>query len=154
TIVPAPVFDVDDVLATVERERISMLPGAPTVYLSILNHPDRDRYDLSSLRLAVTGGAAVPVELITRMRSELTFRTIIPGDGLTETAGTSTMCRAGDDPDTIATTCGRAIPDVEVRVVDSAGSDVAPGDKGEVLIRGYNVTPGYFEDPAATAEAI
>src|SRR5688572_17705291 len=143
TMVPLAVFDVDQALELVAREHISMLPGAPTLYHSILNHPARDEYDLSSLRLAVTGAAAVPVELVKRMREELTFRTIITAYGMTE-AVVITACRPDDDPETISTTSGRAIGGVEVRLADT----------GEILVRGYNVMRGYFEDPEATAAAI
>ena len=111
TIVPEPVFDVDRVLAKVAAERISMLPGPPTLYQSILDHPDRSAYDLSSLRLAVTGAAAVPVELILRMRTELTFSTVLTAYGLTEATGVVTMCRQTDAPEIISHSSGRAIPE-------------------------------------------
>ncbi|HXQ60420.1 MAG TPA: FadD3 family acyl-CoA ligase [Acidimicrobiales bacterium] len=153
-IVPEPVFDVDKVLATVDREHITVVPGPPTLYQSILDHPRRAAYDLSSLRLAVTGAAVVPVELVERMRSELSFSTVLTAYGLTESTGTVTMCRQGDDPQTIAETSGRAIPGLEVRVVDDGGSEVATGEPGEIVVRGYTVVSGYFEDPEATAEAI
>ncbi|HTT87472.1 MAG TPA: FadD3 family acyl-CoA ligase, partial [Acidimicrobiales bacterium] len=153
-IVPEPVFDVDAVLATVARERITVLPGPPTLYQSILDHPRRGDYDLSSLRLAVTGAAVVPVELILRMRDELTFSTVLTAYGLTESTGTVTMCRRGDAPDTIANTSGRAIPGLEVRVVDDAGAERPRGEPGEIVVRGYTVVSGYFEDLEATAEAI
>jgi acyl-CoA synthetase (AMP-forming)/AMP-acid ligase II len=106
------------------------------------------------LRLVVTGAAVVPVVLIERMRDELTIETILTAYGLTEATGTVTMCRQGDDPVTIATTSGRAIPDTEVRIVDSAGKALPAGEPGEVVVRGYNVMKGYFEDADATAEAI
>ncbi|HEU5033864.1 MAG TPA: FadD3 family acyl-CoA ligase [Mycobacteriales bacterium] len=154
TIVPQPVFDVPATLELIARERISVLPGPPTLYQSILDHPDRHRFDLSSLRLAVTGAAIVPVALIERMRAELTFHTVLTAYGLTEATGTVTMCRRGDDPVTIATTSGRAIPDTEVRVVSTDNEPVPPGEAGEVVVRGYNVMRGYFEDPEATALAI
>jgi acyl-CoA synthetase (AMP-forming)/AMP-acid ligase II len=154
TIVPEPVFDVDAVLARVAQERISVLPGPPTLLLSILNHRRRDEYDLSSLRLTVTGAAPVPVEMIRRMREELTFRTIITGYGLTESTGTIAMCRADDDPETVSATSGRAIHDVEVRVVDDDGVEVPRGTPGEIVCRGYNVMQGYLDDPEATAETI
>jgi acyl-CoA synthetase (AMP-forming)/AMP-acid ligase II len=154
TVLPQQVFDVPDVLRRVAEERISMLPGPPTLYQSILAHPDRERFDLSSLRLAVTGAAAIPVELIHRMRDELGFETIITGYGLTETCGVVSMCRYDDDPETIATTSGRAIPDVEVRCVDADGKEVPRGQPGEVVVRGYNVMRGYFEDPEETAKTI
>ena len=154
TIVPEPVFDVDKVLATVAAERITVLPGPPTLYQSILDHPLRAAHDLSSLRLAVTGAAVVPVELVKRMRSELTFSTVLTAYGLTESTGTVTMCRQGDDPETIAETSGRAIPGLEVRVVDDKDVELARGEPGEIVVRGYTVVAGYFEDPEATAEAI
>jgi acyl-CoA synthetase (AMP-forming)/AMP-acid ligase II len=131
-----------------------MLPGPPTLYQTILNHPDRDRHDLSSLRLSVTGAAAIPVELILRMRKELTFETIITGYGLTESCGIATMCRYDDDPETIATTSGRAIPGVEVHVVDDRGHEVTRGEPGEVVVRGYNIMRGYLDDPEETAATI
>ena len=107
TIIPKPVFDVDDVLRTVARESVTVLPGPPTLYQSILDHPARDEFDLSTLRVAVTGAADIPVELIRRLREELPFRTIITGYGLTE-GGTLTGTGPDDDFATIATTVGRA----------------------------------------------
>ena len=154
TIIPHAVFDVPTVLAQVAKERVSMLPGPPTLFQSILNDPDRARYDLSSLRLAVTGAAAVPVEMIHRMREELTFKTIITGYGLTEATGTAAMCRHDDDPETIAQFSGRAIPDTELRIVDDGGQEVPRGQPGEVVTRGYHVMKGYLDDPEETARAI
>src|SRR5258705_3200460 len=120
----------------------------------MLDHPDLDQFDLSTLRLAVTGSAAVPVEMIRRMREELTFKTIVTGYGLTETTGIATMCRHDDDPETISKTAGRAIPGTEVQVVDNDGNALAPGEPGEVVVRGYNVMQGFVDDPEGTAEAI
>jgi acyl-CoA synthetase (AMP-forming)/AMP-acid ligase II len=154
TIVPQAVFDVPTTLDLVARERISVLPGPPTLYQSILDATDRASYDLSSLRLAVTGAAVVPVVLVERMRAELSFDTVLTAYGLTEATGTVTMCRREDDPTTIATTSGRAIPDTEVRVVDTGNAPLPAGQPGEVVVRGYNVMQGYFEDPGATAETI
>src|SRR5207247_849922 len=154
TIVPHAVFDVPSVLERVQAERISVLPGPPTLLSSILDFPDRSRFDLSTLRLTVTGAAAVPVELIKRLRSEMTFETIITGYGLTETTGTAAMCRHDDDPETIANWSGRAIPDTEVLVVDDDGKEVPRGEPGEVVVRGYNVMLGYFEEPEETAATI
>jgi acyl-CoA synthetase (AMP-forming)/AMP-acid ligase II len=154
TIVPQAVFDVPVVLDLIERERITVLPGPPTLYQSILDAPDRDSRDLSSLRLIVTGAALVPVVLIERLRDEMDVETVLTAYGLTEATGTATMCRRGDDPQTIATTSGRAIPDTEVQVVDAAGQVMSTGEAGEVVVRGYNVMAGYFEDPEATAQTI
>jgi acyl-CoA synthetase (AMP-forming)/AMP-acid ligase II len=154
TIVPEPAFDLDRVLEHIAAERITAFPGPPTVYLSILNHPNRDQYDLSSLRLAVTGAAAVPVEMIERMRKELTFETIVTAYGLTESTGTVTICRPDDDAETISHSSGRAIDGIEVKVVDPKGDEVPRGQPGEIVCRGYNVMVGYLDDPEATAEAI
>jgi len=154
TIIPEPVFDVQKVLSRIAAEKVSMLPGPPTLFLSILNDPARDTFDLSTLRVAVTGAAAIPVSMIERMRDELTFRTIITAYGLTEATGTVTMCRAEDDPATIALTSGRAIPDTEVRIVDEDNNEVPRGEAGEIVCRGYNVMLGYLDNPEATAETV
>ena len=154
TMLPEPVFDVDRVLVQIEAEKVSMLPGPPTLFLTILDSPDRARRDLSSLRVGVTGAAAIPVSMIERMRDDLGFATVITAYGLTEATGTVTMCRPEDDPETIALTSGRAIPDTEVRIVDEEGNEVPRGESGEIVCRGYNVMIGYLDDPAATAETI
>ena len=154
TNLPHPVFDVAQVMGRVVADRISMLPGPPAIFHSILNHPDLASFDMSTLRLCVTGAAAIPVELIERMRSELGFETIITGYGLTEASGIATMCRHDDDAQTIATTSGRAIPDVEVVIVNEDGKEVPRGEPGELVVRGYNVMKGYLDDPEQTAEAI
>jgi HIP---CoA ligase len=154
TIYPFPVFDVPSVMDLVARERITMLPGPPTVFQSILEHPDLASFDLSSLRLSVTGAAVVPVSVVRRMREELRFETVVTGYGLTETTGTVSMCRHDDPPEVIATTVGRPLPGVAVRVVDDDGNDVADGQAGELWVRGFNVMQGYFNDPVATAAAI
>jgi acyl-CoA synthetase (AMP-forming)/AMP-acid ligase II len=152
-VVPLPVFEVPAVLDLVSREKVSMLPGPPTLFQTILDHPDRSQYDLSSLRLCATGAAVIPVELVKRMRAEL-FETVITAYGLTEATGVVTMCRADDDAEVIATTSGRAIPDVEVRIVDDQNDEVPREEPGEIVCRGYNVMQGYFEEPEQTAEAI
>ncbi|WP_280398690.1 FadD3 family acyl-CoA ligase [Nocardia carnea] len=141
TMLPVPVFDVDRVLELVETERVTMLPGPPTLYHSLLEY-DGTR-DISSLRAAVTGAADIPVDLIRRIREELPFQSIMTGYGLTE-AGTATASRPGDTFEQIATTAGTACDGVELRIADD----------GEVLIRGYSVMQGYLDDPEGTAAAI
>jgi acyl-CoA synthetase (AMP-forming)/AMP-acid ligase II len=153
TIVPVPVFDVAAVLSLVQSERITVLPGAPTVYRSILDHPERGRFDLGTLRVAVTGAADVPVRLIEEMRAELPFRSILTGYGLTE-AGTCTGTRPGDHAETIATTAGRAMPGLEVVIAGADGHEIPRGETGELLVRGDSVMQGYLDDPKATAAAI
>jgi HIP---CoA ligase len=158
TVVPEPVFDAGAVLARIEAERITVLPGPPTLYQTLLGDPRRAGHDLSSLRLGVTGAAVVPVELVDSMRTELGFDTVLTAYGLTESCGTVTMCRRGDPPEVVAATSGRAIPGVEVRVVatDGHGNEVpvGSGEPGEILVRGYTVMSGYWGNEEATAEAI
>jgi len=153
TIISKAVLDVDDVLRTIEAESVRALPGPPTLYQSLLDHPGRDRFDLSSLRLAVTGAADIPPDLIRRLREELSFERVITGYGLTE-AGSVTSSAPGDDFTTIATTVGRVWPGLELRIADEAGIEQPPGTAGEVLVRGYSVMQGYLDDPDATAQAV
>ena len=147
TLYPLATFDLDETMRLIETERISVLPGAPTIYQSLLTAPGRAQRDLSSLRLAVTGAAVVPVVLIERMREELGIDQVVTAFGMTE-AVVATMCRPDDPADLVATTCGRAIPGMETRIAGEAG------EPGELLLRGDFVMLGYFDDPAATAEAI
>jgi len=154
TILPHAVFDVDAVLERISVDRISVMPGPPTLFQSLLAHPNLADYDISNLRMCTTGAAPTPVELIHRMREELGFESIINAYGLSETTGLVSLCRPEDDDETVATTCGRAIPDVEVRCVDADRKEVPRGEPGEVIVRGYNVMQGYFEDPEETAKTI
>jgi acyl-CoA synthetase (AMP-forming)/AMP-acid ligase II len=142
-LVPQAVFDAGQAMRLVAAERITVLPGAPTIYQMILDHPARGSFDLSSLRLAVTGAADVPVALIERMRRELTFETVLTAYGLTE-AVVATMCRPGDAPAVVSGTSGRAAAGFEVRI----------GPSEEILLRGPNLMLGYLDDPDATAAAI
>ena len=153
TMLPEPVFDVDRVLSRVAAERVTVLPGPPTLYQAILDHPDRAGHDLSSLRVAVTGAADIPVELIRRIHDELPFSEIVTGYGLTE-GGTACATCEDDDVEAVATTVGRPRPGFEVRVVDGAGADVGAGQAGEVLIRGDSVMVGYLDDPDETAKVL
>ncbi|MGD9753184.1 MAG: AMP-binding protein [Acidimicrobiia bacterium] len=154
TILPHAVFDATDVLGIIQRERITTMPGAPAIFQSLLNHPDLDRYDLSSLKRCVTGAATIPVEMVVQMRERLGMDTVITAFGMTETHGIVTICRPDDDPETIATTSGRAIPGMEVRVVDDDGNELPHGQAGELVVRGYTTMLGYLDDPEQTAATI
>ena len=149
TLVPQLTFDPEKAMRTVQEQRITVLPGPPTIYQTLLDHPARKNFDLSSLRFAVTGAATVPVVLIERMRDEFGFDIVLTAYGITEATGFGTMCRAEDDPVTVATTCGRPMAGFELRI---DAPDVAGA--GEVLLRGPNVMLGYLDDPQATAAAI
>jgi HIP---CoA ligase len=153
TIVPQLTFDIDRVVDQIERERVTILPGPPTIFSELLAHPERDKHDLSSLRLAVTGAAMVPVPLVERMQGELTFETILTAYGLTE-AVVVTMCLPGDDAQTICATSGCAAAGFEILIAGADGQEKEPGDDGEILLRGPNVMVGYLDDPQATRAAI
>ncbi len=154
TMAPLATFDVPTMMELIQRERLSALPGAPTIYQTMLNRPDRSDFDLSSLRLAVTGAAVIPVSLVEQMKDVLGFDTVVTAYGLTEACGFATICQHDDPAEIIATTSGRAMRDVEVLIFDEAGVEVPRGEPGEVVVRGYNVMQGYFEDPEQTANAI
>jgi acyl-CoA synthetase (AMP-forming)/AMP-acid ligase II len=141
--VPMAAYDVEAAMRLVQDERITVLPGAPTIYQLMLDHAARPSYDLSSLRFAVTGAAVVPVALVERMQAEMGFDIVLTAFGMTE-AVVVTMCRRTDPPALVARTCGRATAGFELRI----------GDQDELLLRGPNVMLGYLDDPEATREAI
>ncbi|GAA4888340.1 FadD3 family acyl-CoA ligase [Ferrimonas pelagia] len=154
TILPHPVFDAKAILDRIVRERIQILPGPPTLYQSILADPDLAQYDLSSLKVAITGAAAIPISMIQQMREILGFERVLTAYGLTEVCGFATICRSDDSAEIIATTSGRAMPGVEVQCVDRDGNEVPRGEAGEVVVRGPNVMQGYLNNPEATADTI
>jgi acyl-CoA synthetase (AMP-forming)/AMP-acid ligase II len=143
-LVPQVVYDAETAMRLIAEERITVLPGPPTLYQTLLDHPARHDHDLWSLRLAVTGAATVPAAFVERIRRELTFDTVLTAYGLTE-AVVVTMCRPGDDPETVAHTSGRATADFEIGIA---------ADSGEVLLRGPNVMVGYLDDAEATRAAV
>jgi len=153
TLVLQTVFDPARSIELVGHEKITVLPGPPTLYASLLDHPARSTADLSSLRLAVTGAAVVPVVLVERMRREL-FPDVVIAYGLTEACGTVTVGDPHADAQTMVRTVGRPIEGTEVVIAGRDGARLPPGESGEVLVRGYNVMRGYFADPEATAAAI
>jgi HIP---CoA ligase len=153
TMLPVITFDLDAVVDTIERDRVTIVPGPPTVFQTLLVYPGREQRDLSSLRLAVTGSAVVPVTLVERMQSELSFELVITAYGLSE-AVVVTMCRSGDEPATIAHTSGAPTAEFEVRIVGDEGELLPAGESGEIQLRGPNVMLGYLDDPAATRAAI
>jgi len=154
TVLPHAVFDAKAVLHRIARDRVSVLPGPPTLFVSLLNDPERASTDLSSLRATITGAAAIAPSLIERIRAELGFKLVLTGYGLTETCGVVSLCEGGDDAQTIALTSGKAVAGVEMRCVDPQNQPLAAGEAGEIVVRGYNVMQGYLDDPAATRETI
>ena len=154
TVYPVQTFDLDNVLSIIAQKRISFLPGAPTIFQSILGHPDRESFDLSSLRCAVTGAASVPVQLVKDMKHTLEFEQVYTAYGLTESTGVVSLCRPGDDFETIATTSGKPMDGIEVQIEKADGTLAFADEPGEIQVRGFNVMQGYLDDPDATAETI
>jgi acyl-CoA synthetase (AMP-forming)/AMP-acid ligase II len=154
TTFPCAVFDADDVLQTIGRERITHMPGPPTMFWALLDHPRRDEFDLTSLRHAITGAAFIPEVLIHRMREELRIDAILGSYGMTENHAMTSLTAPDDPPSIVATTVGRAVDGVELRLVDDGGVDVATGAQGEILVGGAYLMSGYYDDPAATQRAV
>ena len=153
-IFPLAVFKVEDVLRIIQKSKITVMPGAPTVFRSLLDYPGLSKYDISSLRVATTGATTIPVDLIGDMHFKLGINDVFSAYGLTESTGVVSLCKKGDDFETIATTCGRPLPGTEVKLVNDRGDIVQRGDSGEICVRGFNVMKGYLDMPQATAEVI
>ena len=151
---PQLTFDVDQVLAKIASEKITVMPGPPTLFQSLLAHPDIDQFDISTLTKATTGAATIPTSLIIAIRERLGISNIITAYGLSESCGLVSMCRPGDDADIIAHTSGRAIPNVELAIMGGAGELLAAGETGEIVVRGFNVMQCYLDNPEATADSI
>lgn len=151
---PQATFQLQETLRLITEDRATIIAGTPPIYQGVLDAPGRAELDLSSLRLAVTGGSVIPVSMVRRVQAELGFEMVLTAFGMTE-AVVVTMSRRGDSPELIAGSSGRAVGDFEVRTANpNSNAPLPPGSEGEVLLRGENVMLGYLDDPAATAEAI
>ena len=134
-----------------ERDRVNVFQGVPTMYGAMLHHPDRDRYDVSALRLCGSGGSAMPVELLHAFDDAFSCK-IMEGYGLSETSPVASFNHA--DRERKPGSIGTPIEGVEMKVVDDDGTEVPQGEVGEIVIRGHNVMKGYWDRPDATAETI
>ena len=153
TIYPVETFDASQLLELIQAERISVLPGVPTIFTSLLNHPDLAAYDTSSLRFAIAGAAAAPETLFRDMVEVLGFRRVAQAYGLTECV-VATLSRPGESLEHAKQTTGPAVAGTEIRIVDAGNRELPIGEDGEILLRGDNVMLGYFEDPEATRNAV
>lgn len=149
TIYPVEVFDTTRLLELIQSARITVLPGVPTIFTSMLDHPNLVDYDLSSLRFAIAGATAAPATLFHDMVNTLGFRTVAQAYGLTECI-VATLSRPGESLEHAAQTTGPGVAGIEIRVVDADGADTGLNEDGEILLRGDNVMLGYFEDEEAT----
>jgi acyl-CoA synthetase (AMP-forming)/AMP-acid ligase II len=153
-ILPVPAFDVPALVDLIDRQKATVLQGSPTIFLGLLDHPGVDRSRISSVRVAGPGSMGFSAENFARVRDELGIIQFAPGYALTESTAVGSRCYWFDDFETVSTTSGRPVPGIAMRVVDDRGRELPTGSEGEILVKGYNVMAGYFEDPAGTAEAI
>lgn len=154
TTYPMATFDLDETLRLIDQERISVLPGSPTIYQSIFNSSRLARTDTSSLRVVVTGATIVPVALVERLQSELSVDQIHQAFGQTECV-VATMTRRGDPDELVAASVGKAVEGLELRIADPETGEVrAPGEEGELQLRGDQVMLGYLDDEESTREAL
>ncbi|MGW0994383.1 FadD3 family acyl-CoA ligase [Streptomyces sp. NPDC002520] len=154
TMLPEQVFDLERILPLLAKERVSVLMATPTVFHGLLDHPRRAEYDLSGLRLAGAGGSGVDTRMIERLREEMGIADVFSAYGLTESTGVASVCPPDADARSVATTAGPALPGTEIRVAGADGAPLPPGERGEVLVRGYNVMRGYLDDPDATERTV
>ena len=152
---PVEAFDPRKVLATVQRERCTALYGVPTMFLAELEHPDFKTFDLTSLRTGVMAGALCPEPLMRRVMTDMHIPEITIAYGLTEASPGITMTPRTASVAERSQTVGIVLPDMEVKIIDPAtGGPRGPNEKGELCVRGYNVMKGYYNNPAATSQAI
>lgn len=155
TMVMVEVFDPLKVLASVHKERCTALYGVPTMFIAELNHPMFDMFDLSSLRTGIMAGAPCPIETMKQVMEKMYCKDIISVYGLTESSPGMTATRVTDSPEIRATTVGRSLPFVEVKVLDPETNKECPvGVQGEMCCKGYNIMKGYYKNPEATAAII
>jgi long-chain acyl-CoA synthetase len=146
-----PRFDPGQALEIIERDKVTVFQGVPTMFTAMLHHPERERYDVSSLRVCVSGGAAMPVEVMRGFEEAFDCK-VLEGYGLSETSPVASFNHP--DRERKPGTIGQPVEGVEMKVVDEDGQEVAEGEIGEIVIRGHNVMKGYWRKPDATEEAI
>ncbi len=151
---PGEAFDPEQTLQTVQDEQCTALHGVPTMFITELDHPNFGHFDLSSLRTGIMAGAPCPVEVMKRVISEMHMQDILIAYGQTELSPINNMTLPDDSLERRTETVGRAMPWVEIKIVDDAGHVVPVGQKGEICTRGYSVMQGYWNDPEKTAETI
>ncbi len=151
---PGEGFDAREVLETVAAERCTALHGVPTMFIAELDHPDFGKYDLTSLRTGIMAGAPCPIEVMKRVVTDMGMREVTIAYGMTETSPVSFQSTTDDPLERRVSTVGRIHPHVEVKIVDDQNRTVKPGQRGELLTRGYSVMRGYWDEPEKTRDAI
>jgi long-chain acyl-CoA synthetase len=146
-----PRFDPGKALEIVQRDRVSTFLGVPTMYAALLNHPDRDSFDASTLDLCVSGGAAMPVEIMRGFEKAFDAK-VLEGYGLSETTAIASFNRP--DRERKPGSIGQPVGDMEMKLVDDDGDEVPQGEVGEIVVRGPTVMTAYWNKPEATAETL
>ncbi|MBA4535978.1 AMP-binding protein [Bacillus aquiflavi] len=155
TILPVQEFSPEKVLQTVQDEKCTALHGVPTMFISELNHPNFEKYDLSSLRTGIMAGSNCPIEVMKGVIEKMGAKEITIAYGQTEASPVITQTRTDDPIELRVETVGRALPNVEVKVVEPGTNNIVPpGVQGELCTRGYHVMKGYYKNPESTKEAI
>lgn len=153
-IIPVKQFEPTELMQLVQDEKVSFLPVVPTVAQAMIEHPDRDRFDLSSLRMIATGAATIPVSQVEDLRNMVGGKTaVVTGYGLTETAGSVSCTRLDDPPEVVVKTVGRPLSNLDVRILDAEHRELPTGETGEIAVKGPQVMKGYYNNPEATAAA-
>ncbi|WP_456274947.1 AMP-binding protein [Bacillus sp. AK031] len=153
--VPVQEFNPLTVLQTIQDEKCTGLHGVPTMFIAELNHPDFDKYDLSSLRTGIMAGSNCPIEVMKGVIERMGADEITIAYGQTESSPVITQTRTDDPIELRVESVGRALPNVEVKIVQPGTNQELPhGQQGELCTRGYHVMKGYYNNPDATSEAI
>jgi fatty-acyl-CoA synthase len=153
--VPVEIFDPLKVLQTIEKEKCTAVHGVPTMFIAELEHPEFTKFDLSTLRTGIMAGSNCPIEVMKKVISQMNASQITIAYGQTESSPVITQTRTDDAIELRVSTVGRALPDVEVKIVDiETGETLPPGKQGELCTRGYLVMKGYYKMPDETAKAI
>ena len=155
TMVPIEIFDAGKVLQAVHKERCTVLQGVPTMFVRELNHPDFDKYDLSSLRTGIMAGAPCPVEVMKRVMEDMHAKEMTIAYGLTEASPVITMTKRDDPLEKRVETVGKPMPHIQVKIVEPGTlNELPPNTPGELIAKGYNIMKGYYKMPEATAKTI
>lgn len=155
TMVPVETFKAEQVLQTVEEERCTVMHGVPTMFIMLLEQLEKEKFDTSSLRTGIVAGAPCPPEVVKQLEEVMHMKEVIIAYGQTEASPCITSTRTHDPLELKMTTVGRALPGVEVRILDpKTGEEVPAGTEGEICARGYNIMKGYYKMPEATAAVI
>ena len=155
TMVPIEIFDAEKVLYSVEKEKCTALQGVPTMFVAELRHPNFKKYDVSSLRTGIMAGASCPVEVMVEVMRDMNMREITIAYGLTEASPVLTQTQRNDPLQKRVESVGKALPEIEVKVVDpETGKELPPNNPGELIAKGYGIMKGYYKMPDKTEEAI